>query len=184
MNESEALHNKNFFELFSLPLGFNIDSKLLRENYRSLQSKFHPDQFSSASESEKIKAVQTSSLLNDAFVVLSNPVKRANYILQLSGINIQEDRKIDASILTEQMEFREQLEDLKALDDESKERELLLFQNKIQKLFEAACLDFSQSHETNNGSEKDLNRMKQNLSRMLFLDKLQTEIEQVLEEFD
>lgn len=184
MNVNDTLHKKNFFELFSLPESFNIDVKLLRENYRSLQSRFHPDQYSSVSESEKLAAVQMSSLLNDAFTVLSSPVKRANYILQLSGINLREDRQIDSSILIEQIAFREHLEELKARENDKKENELLLFKQEIKKLFDETCLDFSQCHENKDTSSVGLNKMKQVLSKMLFLDKLLTEIELALEEFD
>lgn len=184
MNVNDATHKKNFFELFSLPESFNIDVKLLRENYRSLQSRYHPDQYSSASESGKLVAVQMSSLLNDAFTVLSNPVKRANYILQLSGVNLNEDRQIDSSILIEQIAFRERLEELKKCEDSKKESELLLFQQEIKKLFHEGCLDFSQCHEKKDASSGYLNEMKQALSKMLFLDKLLMEIELALEEFD
>jgi molecular chaperone HscB len=184
VNVSEALQNKNFFELFSLPESFNIDSRLLKQNYRLLQGQYHPDKLAAESESKKLLAVQMSSLLNDAFEILSSPVKRANYLLQLSGINLQEDRQIDPSILHEQIDFREQLEALKVLDKEEREDALSDFQKTIQVLFKKACMDFSESQEKNDASFEALNKMKQNLSRMLFLDKLQAEIELALEEFD
>ena len=41
--------NKNYFELFNLPLEFGVDKGLLSERYRRLQQDMHPDPFATAS---------------------------------------------------------------------------------------------------------------------------------------
>lgn len=183
MNFNEGQSRNNFFELFSLPEKFNLDVKALRARYRSLQEQFHPDKYSSAPEAEKLKAVQMSSLINDAYEVLSSPVKRATYILELSGINLNQDRHIDASILQEQITFREKLEDLKLNKGDEKEAALESFREQIARLFDSACQTFSKQDAQSSEDEQKKAKMKQSLSKMLFLNKLLSEIDLALEEF-
>ena len=40
----------NHFELFGLPLQFQLDGSLLSSQFRDLQRQFHPDKFATASE--------------------------------------------------------------------------------------------------------------------------------------
>ena len=71
----------NFFELFNLPIGFEIDTQDLAERYRSLQAAVHPDKFASSSDLERRIAIQQSARINEAFQTLKNPLQRARYLL-------------------------------------------------------------------------------------------------------
>ena len=59
--------SSNFFELFSLPSGWQIDRGLLDARYRKLQQEFHPDRFASKGDVDKRLALQTTSLINQAY---------------------------------------------------------------------------------------------------------------------
>lgn len=48
----------NHFELFGLPLQFQLDGSLLSSQFRDLQRQFHPDKFTTASERDRLLAVQ------------------------------------------------------------------------------------------------------------------------------
>ncbi|WAJ69024.1 co-chaperone HscB [Catenovulum adriaticum] len=109
----------NFFELFNLEAGYDLDVKLLAERYRQLQRAFHPDKYASGSESERLLAVKKSAQINDAFSTLKSPVARAEYLLNLVGIDLAHETKTlqDPEFLMQQMEYREHLEDVQAMSD-------------------------------------------------------------------
>ena len=77
---------QNFFELFDIPVAFQIDSGLVAERYRKLQQALHPDRFANASDSERRLSVQRTAQVNEAFQTLKSPLLRARYLLQLKGI--------------------------------------------------------------------------------------------------
>ena len=110
---------ENYFEIFGLPIQFDVSESELEEKYRTLQATYHPDRFSAAEESEKLLAVQQSSLLNQAFETLRTPLARAGYILQLQGLDIAHasQEELGMELLIQQMELRESLGDLPVSED-------------------------------------------------------------------
>ncbi len=175
---------RDFFELFSFEADYQVDKKSLKQKYRELQIQYHPDQFSSASEGEKMMAVQMSSLLNDGYEVLSHPVKRAQYLLERQGVNLQEDRKIDPEILMEQMSLREEFEEMGSIaDEDQKEQSYESLLDQLQKSFKSCEQAFGEQSSSNELADKDLEGLKQLLARMLFLDKLISEVDKALESF-
>ena len=111
---------KNYFELFSLVLEFNIDQRKLENSYQKNIAIFHPDKFASSSEKEKTIALQNTSLINTAFDTLKSPLKRATYILELNGVNAfdEKDTQMDIEFLMAQINLRESLESIKLSRDE------------------------------------------------------------------
>lgn len=79
----------NHFELFGLPLQFQLDGSLLSSQFRDLQRQFHPDKFATASERDRLLAVQKAAQINDAYQVLKNPISRAEYLLIQHGEDIR-----------------------------------------------------------------------------------------------
>ena len=159
--------------------------------YRELQLKWHPDRFGSATEAEKIAAVKMSSLLNDAFEVLSHEVKRANYLLLLQGVDLQNDRAIDADILLQQIALRERFEEITLLKDEQqKQQQAESLSLELKKLCSSAAAEFSREslafskQQTTEEPEAALRALKQLLSKMMFLNKLSTDVELFIEAFD
>ncbi len=104
--------SSNYFELFGLAVGYQIDREQLADRYRELQRHYHPDRYASHSEQERRLALQRSSLLNEANRVLLDPVARARYLLELSGVEwpLESQTIRDPEFLMEQMELREELE--------------------------------------------------------------------------
>ena len=99
----------NYFELFGLPSQFQLDGSLLSSQFRELQKRFHPDNFASASERDRLMAVQKASEINDAYQVLKSPLSRAEYLLAENGVDIRGEQQTmsDPMFLMEQMELRE-----------------------------------------------------------------------------
>ena len=116
---------QNFFELFDLKKSFNLDENALLRAYQREISRFHPDKFYTSSESEQLQALQNTALINSAYSVLKSPLNRAEYLLNMEGINPfdEKDTSMDSNFLLSQIELREDLEVIKeqkdslALDD-------------------------------------------------------------------
>lgn len=107
---------KNHFTLFKLSPVFDIDTAALEQHYRTIQSESHPDRFVSATPAEKLQSMQLATLANEAYQVLKKPASRAQYLLQLQGIDATQETNtsMPMDFLMQQMEWRESLEDLKA----------------------------------------------------------------------
>lgn len=117
---------KNFFDLFSLPTNFSIDLDTLEKKYFEFQKKFHPDKFNDKS-GDKSDEIEQSIAINEAYEVLSNPLKRAAHILRLNGLDVENDvmaPKVDQATLLEVFEMRES-GDLSAKDLSQKIKSLL-----------------------------------------------------------
>ncbi|ART81033.1 co-chaperone HscB [Oceanisphaera avium] len=109
----------NYFELFGLSPQFDVDSHALADTYRTLQKQFHPDKFAAHSERERLQAVQGAARINDAYTTLKNPLNRAQYLLSLHGVELNAEQQTlkDPAFLMQQMEWREQLEELSHAPD-------------------------------------------------------------------
>jgi molecular chaperone HscB len=103
---------KNYFELFGLPVSFEVDTSSLTERYRDLQRSVHPDRFANASDRERRLSMQQASLINEAHRALKDPLQRARYMLSLKGVDINDESNtvMDGTFLMEQMELREELD--------------------------------------------------------------------------
>lgn len=107
---------QNHFELFQLPQQFAIDSAALDAAYHEVQNRVHPDKFSNASGSEKRVAMQWATRANEAYQTLKNPFKRAAYLCELNGVDLQieSNTAMPTAFLMQQMEWREALEEARA----------------------------------------------------------------------
>jgi molecular chaperone HscB len=104
----------NYFELFNIPVSFDVDLSVLPQTYQQLQRLTHPDKFASGSEQEKLVAIQKNAQVNDAYSVLKSPLSRAEYLLSLRGIDLKHEQQTikDTTFLMQQMEWREQLAEI------------------------------------------------------------------------
>ncbi|NMH64382.1 co-chaperone HscB [Shewanella salipaludis] len=104
----------NYFELFRFTPAFTIDTALLAERYRELQRAVHPDKFANDTEQQKLLSVQRTAQINDGFQTLKDPIRRAEHMLALRGIDLSHETTTvkDTQFLMQQMEWREALEDI------------------------------------------------------------------------
>ena len=58
-----------YFELFDIPVAYNVDLVKINKQYLDLQRVIHPDKFAGKSEREKLLAVQKTAEINDALAV-------------------------------------------------------------------------------------------------------------------
>ena len=103
--------NQNYFEIFRLPVDFNIDISELSERHRELQKEVHPDRFASGTEQEKRLSMQWSALVNTAHETLRSPLLRVIYMLELRGLRLDHNPQLPAELLMRQIQLREELEE-------------------------------------------------------------------------
>ncbi|NLS14278.1 co-chaperone HscB [Vibrio sp. SM6] len=164
----------NHFELFGLPTQFALDGSLLSSQFRALQKRFHPDNFAAASERDRLMAVQKAAQINDAYQTLKQPLSRGEYLLSLNNVELRGEQQTlqDPMFLMQQMELREELENLAQRTDV--EDLLFDFDSKVNKMYqiELAAL------------EQELNQTlwleaADRIRKLKFIVKLQHEIELV-----
>jgi molecular chaperone HscB len=79
----------------------------LDEKFRALSRKLHPDRFARATAQERRYSLEQTTLLNDAYKTLKDPVRRAEHLLALRGI--KGDPKMSPEFLEQTMADRERL---------------------------------------------------------------------------
>lgn len=111
-NFSSSTDFPDYFSIFKLPIAFSLDLEQLENIYLQLQCQFHPDRYILKNESEKILSLAYTTYINEAFKTLRSSLRRAVYLLNLLGLQVDHQDLIRPSkeILLEQIEFREALE--------------------------------------------------------------------------
>lgn len=147
--------SSNHFENFGFDIDFKINLEELENKYLEFQKQFHPDNSKSAD-------IAKSITINESYAVLENPLKRASHILQLQGIDVENDEKApkpDFETLEEILELQEKL--IKISEEEKSQLKKYLT-SKIKDLLE------TMSKELDN---KDFNKAAQILIRAKYFDK-------------
>jgi molecular chaperone HscB len=120
----------NYFSFFGLPRKLNLDVASLERAFYELSRKLHPDLNARADKREQEWSLEQSSLLNDAYRTLKDPIKRTQYLLRLEGVELEEQSKtatekaratgvvkkqiVPPDLLEEVFELNMQLEELRA----------------------------------------------------------------------
>jgi molecular chaperone HscB len=112
----------DFFHVFGLERGFNIDLSALEQEFHRLSRKVHPDRFARAGENERQWSLADTALLNDAYRALKDPLRRTEYLLKLEGAEIGEEHsgherkdpsRVPADLLEEVFDLNMQLEEMR-----------------------------------------------------------------------
>ena len=165
---------RNYFELFDLPVGYALDEEKLGTRYRKLQRELHPDRFAGGSAHEQRLAVQYSSLVNEAYATLRKPLPRALYLLEIAGMGAETiaGQPLDGGFLMQQMELREKLEDMEDLVDPETALDHLV--TEIGEDVETLQQQFSRAY-----SAQEMTAAASACVKMQYLDKLLREAEQL-----
>ena len=110
------LLNADFFTLLGVPQRFDLDQQSLDERFRQLQREVHPDRFAAADDAARRASMMLATQINDAYQTLRTPLKRATYLLALSGVDVgaESNTAMSPEFLMAQMEWREQVADARA----------------------------------------------------------------------
>jgi molecular chaperone HscB len=113
---------RNFYNFFGVERKLTLDESLLQQRFYELSRQWHPDRFTRKSAQEQQQALEASSVLNDGYRTLRDPVKRAEYLLTEEGFPIGEQRSRDVppELLEEVFELNMALEELRGGDEDAR----------------------------------------------------------------
>jgi molecular chaperone HscB len=112
----------DYFAAFGLPRRLNIDLSTLERSFYRLSRKLHPDVYAQAPAQEQQWSLEQTSLLNDAYRTLKDPIARTEYLLKLEGIVLEagkaedgavKESRVPADLLEEVFELNMQLEEMR-----------------------------------------------------------------------
>ncbi|HXU83736.1 MAG TPA: Fe-S protein assembly co-chaperone HscB [Polyangia bacterium] len=121
------------FRVFGIARRYALDLADLERRYKDMTKVLHPDRFARADERARRASLKRSIQLNEAWRTLKDPVRRAEYLLSLSGVEVgAEDgtsKRVDGqkvrlpvapALLMEVMELREGLAEARTARDDAR----------------------------------------------------------------
>ncbi len=171
---------KNYFDLFGLTLSFNINKQTLDSAYRKLQQASHPDRFVNEPTEFQRQAVQQTAHNTEAYHTLKSAVQRACYLLTISGTDFRlSDYTVsNIDLLMQQMEYREQLNEIKEKGDFDQLKEYEEQMKKMTNDTEARIADLFEQDGANDSAD-----LKNHICELQFLNKLAIDLDEVEEHF-
>ena len=110
--------NLDHFARLGLERAAKLDRDALEDAYLERSRVVHPDRYATADSGTKRAALEHSSALNEAYATLRDPVRRAEYLVKLGGVDLDSsDRQTGAphpsqAFLIEMIERRERLAEI------------------------------------------------------------------------
>ena len=166
---------KTHFELFGLQPVFDLPQPDLDDRFRRYQAAVHPDRYAGGSDAERRLALHLAANGNEAYRVLSNATSRAAYLCELNQAPIDAERNtaMPAEFLVQQLEWREAIEEVR----ERGEREAAV--QLAARLAEERNRTLVQVRDLID-LKRDYPEAAMLVRQLMFYDKLQSELRQVL----
>jgi len=170
---AKALTSSSHFELFGLPARYSVDQNMLEKAYRDIQSQVHPDRFAHAGDAERRASLQWTTRVNEAYRTLKDPVQRGKHLLELHGIDVafETNTQMPTDFLLQQLELREELEQKKDAASLDGLRKRLAGQKQILEQEIGEAID----------GKKDYAGAAESVRKLMFLDRLDAEIDSAYE---
>ena len=165
----------DYFTLFGLSAQYQVDIPALTTRFQDLQRQYHPDKFASATPAEQLASVQQSATINQAWQTLRNPLARAEYLLSLHGFDLTSEQHTvrDTAFLMEQLELREELDEIATAKDADR---LEVFLQRVKKMYDARHQLMVEQF-----SNETWDVAADTVRKLVFLDKLRSSTQQLEE---
>jgi len=173
----------DYYDLLGLPRKLNLSVDELQQRFYEMSRYLHPDLFTRKAERERQYAMEASSILNDAYRTLRDPVKRANYVLKRAGFDIGEQRSKDVppELLEEVFELNMALEEMRGGDDSARPQLEAARQNFTAMLAETDGQLQAQFEKYDATEDREmLAQMRATLNRRKYIQNLVSEVEKTL----
>ena len=173
--------SKNFFQFFGLEQKLCVDTDALQKRFYELSKQWHPDRFSRKSAEEQAEALEATSILNDGYRTLKDPVKRAEYLLLQEGFPIGEQRSKDVppELLEEVFELNMALEELKGGDAEAR-GQLESARGNFSGMQSAVDKQLEDLFKTFDATKQGLPEIRGLLNRRRYIDNLLRDVDRAL----
>ncbi len=160
----------NYFELFGLPIGFQVDTQKLRAAFMEIQKASHPDKFAQASADEQEMALEQSSLANKGFTLLNQKESILPYVLELSGILTPDEKyALAPDFLMEMMDLNEAWMDA---EDESAKQSIIQQVAQLKKEFYAPIQNYMEMDQIDTISQEAMLQIKSYYYKKKYLDRI------------
>ena len=169
----------NHFELFGLEPAYALEREALERSYREIQARVHPDRFAHAGDAERRASLQWTTRVNEAYRTLKDPVQRGKHLLELQGVDVafETNTQMPTDFLMQQLELREELESATGGKDASRLDRLrggLAPQKKALEAEIGRAIDVA----------KDYARAAELVRKLMFLNRLDDEVDAAYEEIE
>ncbi|XP_013189578.2 iron-sulfur cluster co-chaperone protein HscB [Amyelois transitella] len=156
----------NYFKVLGVKETYDLNENNLAKRYKDLQKYLHPDKFGARDKAEREVSEEYSSLVNEAYKTLLEPMARGIYMLKLKGKSIPETTEVDNAFLMEIMEKNEEVENAETEEEIMKlNQENKAVINDLQKKVSAAFF------------EGDLEKVVKLLSEMKYYTSIDSQIQ-------
>jgi molecular chaperone HscB len=180
--------SKDYFDFFGLDRKLGIDPAVLQKRFYELSKQWHPDRFSRRPVDEQNQALEATSILNDGYRTLKDPVRRAEYLLTQEGFPIGEQRSRDVppELLEEVFELNMLLEELRTGDDSQKpqlESERQKFTNMladVDRQLEDLFARYDAAPEESESARQALHEIRGALNRRRYIENLIRDVDRAL----
>ncbi|HSP79017.1 MAG TPA: Fe-S protein assembly co-chaperone HscB [Myxococcaceae bacterium] len=175
------------FDVFGLPLAYDVDVPALEKQYRELSLKLHPDRFAPAEAKERRLSLEQTTALNEAYKTLREPTKRAFYLLKLRGVDLEREdtgtqKDMPLEFLEEVLELRESLEDAMASKDLEQARRMATDVEGRRKAALAEAVELLRSLEQSPSDEAVVKKASHALGRVRYFTRFLEQVEAFEEE--
>jgi len=108
------MNDLDHFERLGLPRRFALDLREVERQYLTRSRAVHPDFHQLGATSEQHASLDATARLNEAYAVLRDPFRRAEYLLNLEGgPTASEQKEMSPEFLEEVLELRMAIEELR-----------------------------------------------------------------------
>lgn len=100
------------FERLGLPGRFSVDAAAVERAYLERSRAVHPDFHTLGTAAEQRASLEDTAALNEAYLTLKDPFRRADYLVrQLGGPTPTAEKSLDQAFLMEMMDFRDRVDE-------------------------------------------------------------------------
>ena len=170
---------QNHFELFGLAPAYALQPEALEKSYREIQARVHPDRYAHAGDAERRASLQWTTRVNEAYRTLKDPVQRGKHLLELQGVDVafETNTQMPTDFLMQQLELREELEAATGGKDAAR---LDRLRSGLQSQKRALEAEIGRAID----ADKDYARAAALVRKLMFLDRLDSEIDLAYEEIE
>ncbi|MBM3763304.1 MAG: Fe-S protein assembly co-chaperone HscB [Acidobacteria bacterium] len=165
----------DYYRVLGIDPKLQLNLNELQQLFYGRSRELHPDRFARAEASVREAALNESSLLNDAYRALKDPVQRAEYFLKNRGFDIGEQgtKDVPPQLLEEVFELNMALEELKSGDDSARPQ-LATARDQFAALLAQSDVELGQLFEAHDGQpgEAVLKQIRGLLNRRRYIQNL------------
>lgn len=140
----------NYFDFYGIPESFHPDITLLKKKFYELSKQYHPDFYANEDDEKQQEILELSTINNKAWVALSDPTKRLEYILRQHELLVDGAKPaLPADFLMEMMDINERLMEIDGADQWSAiNSEVLAIEGDINQKLHHLTVGYAQLDDT------------------------------------